>query len=67
MFSKIDEKLFNIKTIQLMIFICFIFHPTQLFCVLNLKFYESGFVCEHACGKDIRTCSYPVPPLYIIS
>lgn len=51
MFSKIDEKLFNIKTIQLMISICFIFHPTQLFCVLNLKFYESGFVCEHACVK----------------
>lgn len=67
MFSKIDEKLFNIKTIQLMIFICFIFHPTQLFCVLNLKFYESGFVCEHACVKDISTCSYSVPPLYIIS
>lgn len=22
--------------------------------VLNLKFYASGFVCEHACVKDVR-------------
>lgn len=23
--------------------------------VLNLKFYASGFVCEHACVKDVRS------------
>lgn len=30
----------------------------QLLGVLKLKFYASGFVCEHACVKDVSRPSF---------